>query len=307
MEKIYHNNLLKKEIEILEQQKVISKLNMDDEQNEEYDEFVKKFLNLETFPYINTEYSKIIENGFDDLDKVEKIQVIGHIESLLKDFENALVDYINKNSIDVIREDFFYDEWIEDNKEEIISSIRGGEYAEILLNQILINNGFIKVLSKLSQQWGRLCPTGIDIVYVNLKSRRLILMESKFYKKYKDALKSVDKDLKDIVNGQKLDNELIEWKKRIKQMPEEIQAWYIKMIDSGKDNKEGLLEYFEEIDVIGFVMSNKENKYMENFKEYKHEYKNNLFKMLLISVPIISKDKFISSCIKTLENLKGEI
>ena len=307
MEKIYHNSLLKKETELLESKKVISKLNIKDEEAEGYDNFVKNFIDLKTFPYINTEYANIIEDEFEDLEKVEKLQIIGHIESLIKDFDDAIINYINKNEIDVIRDKFFYEGWVEEKKDEIISTVRGGEYAEMLLNQILINNGFMKVISKLSQQWGRLSPTGIDIVYANLEEKKLVLMESKFYKKYNDALKSVDKDLKDIIDGTKLDNELLEWKKRLKQMPEEIQTWYIDMIDSNKNNKEGLLEYFEEINVIGFVMANKDKNYNRNFEEYKHEYKNNSYKVLLISVPIISKDKFISSCLTRLDEIKVEI
>lgn len=307
MNKIYHNSILRKDVEDLENKKVISKLNIVDENNEGYDEFVKGFINIKSFPYISTEYADLIEDGIEDLNYLDKIQIMGHIKSLMKEYDDAITNYIYKNSIDEIRKNFFYDDWIQDNKDEIIKSVKGGEYAEMMLNQILINNGFEKVISKISQEWGRLSPTGIDVVYVNLEQKKLILMESKFYKKYLDALKSVSKDLKDIIDKQKIDNELIEWEKRIKQMPENIQSWYAKMIENNENNKSGLLEYFDEIDVIGFVMSNNDNNYKKNFSEFKHEYKENKYKVLLISVPIVSKEKFLESCLSRLDKLKGEL
>lgn len=307
MENIYNNNILKKE-KIYKDKKVISKLNIKQEDKEGYEEIVKKFIKLESFPYISTEYAELVKDPIEnDLTELDKIQIVAHIKAMMKEFDIAITEYVNKKDIDTIRKDFFYDEWTGENKEEIISSIKGGEYAEIMLNQILIDNGYDKVLSKINEQWGRVCPTGIDVVYVNLEKKKLVLIESKFYKKYLDALKSVNKDLKDIIDGDKLDNELLEWEKRIKQMSEKLQTWYADMIHLNKNNKIGLMEYFDEIYVIGFVMSNKNRNFDKKVEEYKLEYKNKEYKTLLISVPIISKDKFILSCFSRIDELKGEL
>ena len=47
------------------------------------EDFVKQFINIKTFPYINTDYGKIIENYIDELEEDKKVEIVAHLEALL--------------------------------------------------------------------------------------------------------------------------------------------------------------------------------------------------------------------------------
>ena len=272
--------------------KTISNLKL----NGELKDFVKQFINIKSFPYINTDYGEILEEYSKDLTLEQKIEVVGHLENLLISLnavkKEAFMKKTNKELSELTETEI---ESIDD-KEELFNSFRGGEYAEMFLSQMLYSIGLEKVLSKLAIQWGDLSPTGIDIPYIDVENKILVLCESKFWKTFNSAFKSIKKDIDSIVDSDKFDKELLEWKKRVSGMPSKVKSWYIENLDN-ISNKTFFETEFEII-VLGVTICNKIDE--EKIKNaIVNEFGQDLarkYKIILMSIPIEDKNKLISIC-----------
>lgn len=269
--------------------------------------YVKKFINIKTFPYINTDYGKIIEHYIGELEVARRIEVIGHLEDLLHNLndekEKAFMKLSNKELKDLTEAK---DDELED-RVGLYDSYRGGEYGEMFLSQMLFSLGYEKVLSKLSIQWGQLSPTGIDIPYIDIENHILILCESKLWKDFNSAFKSIKKDIDDIIDGDKFDKELSEWKKRIYAMPENIKSWFLEHQDN-ISNKNFFENNFKII-VFGVVICN-EIKYENIEKQIKRifgEDSQKRYQVLLTAIPIEDKNKLIATCEKCVKSLLSEV
>lgn len=107
--------------------------------------FVRKFINIYTFPYINTDYGKIIQNYKADLSDEKKTEITAHLEALLnnlnKSKKTAFVKLKDEEIIELTEADL--DEL--DDKEKLFNNFRGGEYGEMFLSQMLFSLGYEKV------------------------------------------------------------------------------------------------------------------------------------------------------------------
>lgn len=269
--------------------------------------FVKKFINIYTFPYINTDYGKIIQNYKDDLNEEKKIEVVAHLEFLLNKLNKVKKEaFMNLKDDEIIELMEVKIEELED-KEKLFNNFRGGEYGEMFLSQMLFSLGYEKILSKLCIQWGELSPTGIDVPYIDIKNKKLVLCESKFWKDFNQAFKSIKKDIDDIINLDKFDNEILEWKKRISSMPNNIKTWF-------KENKEQVFskEYFEsnyEIIVFGVVICNKIDfkKIRKMITRIFGEDEKKKYTIILTAIPIEDKNKLIAMCEKCVKCVLDEV
>lgn len=178
--------------------------------NSDLETFVKKFINIYTFPYINTDYGKIIQSYKDDLNDEKKIEITAHLETLLNNLNKAKKTAFMKLKDEKIIELTEADIDELDDKEKLFNNFRGGEYGEMFLSQMLLSLGYEKVLSKLCIQWGELSPTGVDVPYIDIKQKKLVLCESKFWKNFNKAFKSIKKDIDAIIDYDKFDNEIVE-------------------------------------------------------------------------------------------------
>lgn len=271
------------------------------------EDFVKQFINIKTFPYINTDYGKIIENYIDELEEDKKVEIVAHLEALLislnKVKKEAFMNLSNEELLSLTEAD--HSEL--SDKEEMFNSYKGGEYGEMFLSQMLFTLGYEKILSKLYIQWGQLSPTGVDVPYIDIENKKLILCESKFWKNFKQAFKSIKKDIDDIVDKDKFDKEVIEWKKRVSAMPNNVRNWFIK-------NKNEIIskEFFERnfnVIVFGVVICNQ-----IDFEEIKKqilkifgEDENKKYKVILMAIPIEDKNKLLAVCEKCIKDLLSEV
>lgn len=271
------------------------------------EEYVKKFINIKSFPYINTDYGKILENYIEDLDELQKVEIVGHLEDLLINLNKIKKDSFMKLSNEDLLSLTEAEEIELQNREELYNGFKGGEYGEMFLSQMLYTLGYEKILSKLAIQWGELSPTGIDVPYINLNSKTLILCESKFWKNFNQAFKSIKKDIDDILDKEKLDNEVIEWKKRIRSMPNDVRNWFLK-------NKNEIIskKFFEEnfkIIVFGVVICNEIN-YEDIKKQISKVFGLDLerkYKVYLMAIPIEDKNKLIAVCEKCIKDILSEV
>lgn len=107
--------------------------------------FVRKFINIYTFPYINTDYGKIIQNYKADLSDEKKTEITAHLEALLNNLnkakKTAFVKLKDEEIIELTEADL--DEL--DDKEKLFNNFRGGEYGEMFLSQMLFSLGYEKV------------------------------------------------------------------------------------------------------------------------------------------------------------------
>ena len=275
--------------------------------NNNLEEYVKKFINIRTFPYINTDYGRIIEDYFYDLPTEKKIEVIGHLEALLKSLNDTKKAAFMKKTDKELIELTEADELELKDKEELFNSFKGGEYAEMFLCQMLYSLGFEKILSKLNIQWGELSPTGIDVPYINIQNKILVLCESKFWKNFNSAFKSIKKDIDDIIDKDKFDKEILEWKKRVSSMPTNVKNWYIK-----NDNQVWSKTFFEnefKIVVLGVTICNNINyeKIKKYVKDIFGEDQERKYKVILIAIPIEDKNHLICLCEKCVRNILNEV
>ncbi len=269
--------------------------------------FVRKFINIYTFPYINTDYGKIIQNYKADLSDEKKIEITAHLEALLNNLNKAKKTAFMKLKDEEIIELTEADIDELDDKEKLFNNFRGGEYGEMFLSQMLFSLGYEKVLSKLYIQWGELSPTGVDVPYIDIKQKKLVLCESKFWKNFNKAFKSIKKDIDDIIDYDKFDNEIVEWKKRISSMPDNIKSWF-------KENKEQAFSkaFFEsnyEIIVFGVVICNKIDfkNIREQIKSIFGEDNKKKYTVILTAIPIEDKNKLIAMCEKCVKNVLDEV
>lgn len=281
----------------------ISILNDVDDANE----YTKKFLNFRTFPYVNTLYGKLLENSFDELQKDDKIEIVSRLKSYLNEIEIKRQEEFNKLTSEQLVEYFDFSlKEINCSKDDLYKQISGGYFGEILLFNILIELGYEKIISKLYLEWGALSPTGIDVPCINMNSKEFVFAESKLFKNIDSALKKVHEDLDNIINKNKLDNEITEWYKRIKMLPENVKEY---LLENGIESKKDIYEKSNKIYIIGFVVGNKIDEFklqnkLNTLDDF--EFPDNV-DVLIIGVPIDSKDVFIKNCFEVLEKMLKEI
>lgn len=271
------------------------------------EDYVKSFINIKTFPYINTDYGKIIEYYVDELNDAEKIEVIGHLEDLLYNLNEEKKKKFMQLSNKELKELTEAEDIELKDRTGLYNSYKGGEYGEMFLSQMLFSLGYEKILSKLALQWGQLSPTGIDIPYIDTKNHILILCESKLWKNFNSAFKSIKKDIDDINDGDKFDKEIREWKKKINSMPENVKTWFLE--HKNNINDKNFFENKFEIIVLGVVICN-EIKYenIENqIKKIFGEDSKRRYKVILTAIPIEDKNKLIAMCEKCIKNILCEV
>ena len=177
----------------------------------------------------------------------------------------------------------------------------------MFLSQMLFSLGYEKVLSKLHIQWREFSPTGIDVPYIDIKNKKLILCESKLWKNFNQAFKSVKKDIDAIIDADKFDNEIVEWGKRISSMPENVKNWFIE--NKNQAFSKNFFEENYEIIVFGVVICNKidfENikKYIKNIFGDDNQKK---YTVILTAIPIEDKNKLIAECERCVKNVLDEV
>lgn len=259
------------------------------------DDYVRGFINVRSFPYVNTEYGSLLDESLNELDQATKIEVN---EILLK-YWNEITNALEEKMKDTNEFSSLSDE----EKADLLGSVKGGQYAEMLLMNILIDIGYQKILSKLYLEIGegRPTPTLIDVPCLNGKS--LVLGECKLYANIDEAIESVVNDIKDIIEEDKLDNEIKEWKKKFKQVPEKVRNSLMTL--GVLEEKDIFVNNFDEIVVVGFVMGKKDNPKIEK-QLAKHPLPsvgNLKFKVYLIMIPIDDKKSFLLSCSKAIKEI----
>ena len=162
MERFYNNDIIKLQKEIEANKKFICHYNIANEEKEGYDNFVKKILNFETFPYINTEYKNLLIDSFDELDDDEREKILVNLETedaeevkellkygdetigsiMSKDFISFNLDITVGEIIDILRESNPEDEelnsiFIKDEEEKVIGVIE--------LKDLILNDSTVKV------------------------------------------------------------------------------------------------------------------------------------------------------------------
>lgn len=270
--------------------------------------YVKKFLNLSTFPYVNALYGQLIKCSYDELPEHEKAALLYLLKAQIKEIDKRekkqiytaqMCELIEKTCINITEKT---------TKADIYSSIRGGQYGEMFLCYLLISLGFEKILSKLYLEWGPLSPTGIDAPYIDIENKVLVLAESKIYKSISSAVRSVMKDVNNIYNNNKFDLEVDEWLKKIAMMPETVQTY---LLENKLDTKSKIVSNMNKIYIIGFVMGNcNENdidcikEIIDNIEDFEEREK---YELLLLVVPLKSKDNFIQCCIEVIDDMIYEV
>lgn len=282
--------------------KVISSLNI----SSDLLDYTKKFINIKTFPYVNSQYGKIIDEMYNYLTNKNKIEIIGILEKYLKEIENEQFQQFLELTDDELASDFLFDkEDLKESREDLFKSISGGQYCEMLLFNILISLGYKKIISKLYLEYGKLSPTGIDVPAINIEKKSLVLGECKIYKNLKNAITNAVKDVQKIINGDKIKNDLVEWESKFSMIPDEIGEY---LYEHKMFEKNNLIENVDEINVIAFVLGNKIDEttlkeFLQNFS-FSDIEKFNIF---LIAIPIESKDEFVSYCVEAISDLKKEL
>lgn len=271
------------------------------------DKYVEKFINLRTFLYVNTTYGKVLSDSFESLDNKNKIQVKAIIESYLHEIDlNERKWFLTLNDTELLSMGFSQGEIDSTDKEDLYKEIKGGYYCEILLSNILLSLGYELIISKLYFQYGLLSPTGIDVPFINLKEKRLILGECKLYKNLKSAIDSCYKDLSKIYDGDKFYRDYKEWMKKITSTNESF-ADYVTLNELNKP--EEFLKSINEIVCLGFVIGNEIElealkTYLKNIDDFA---KRDKIQILLITIPIESKDKFVECCYNALKKIGDSI
>ena len=268
------------------------------------DEYVEKFVNVKTFPYVNSSYNKILENSFDELPFENKKEVIGIIKKYLNEIEEIdRKSFLEKSQEELISDYCFSDSDLTGiSKEELFKSIKGGHYCEMLLFHILLSLGFEKIVSKLYLQYGLVSPTGIDVPFFNKDKRILVLGECKIYKNIKSAISSCFNDLNNIYNGEKFERDFKEWEAKYTLLNETYKL-FVETNDI--HTKQDLIDSLEKVVCLGFVIGNEIEMtclkdYLNSLPEFSSKSK---FEVILITIPIENKDEFIEKCYKALIGL----
>lgn len=275
---------------------------------ETLDSFIERFINCKTFPYVNSLYNQLLVNGFDELPKANKVEIGGIIEKYLNDIDTKHWKVFELLSEKQLIDDYGFseNEIKSTTKENLFESVKGGYYCEMLLSCILLSLGFEKVVSKLYFQFGSFSPTGIDVPFVNIESRTIILGECKIYKNILNAINSCASDLEKIVKDDKLNKEFMEWKAKYTSLNENFQEF---LSDNSIATFENFVTNISNIVVLGFVLGNKIDisKLKEIIEKIDRFEAKEKFTILLITIPIDSKDIFVEKCYKTLLKIKTDL
>lgn len=266
--------------------------------------YIKKFLNFKVFPYVNSAYGNLIDGCFDNLPTSNKFELLSILKYQMHGIEQNAHKQIMDTDVVKIEESLGikFDDGI--TKDDIYSSIKGGEYGEMFLNYLFISLGYEKIMSKLYIEWGPLSPTGIDAPYIDIQNNILVLGESKIFKSLPSAITSVMKDLDAIYNGNKFDYEVSEWSKKFTMMPESVQQYFI---NNSIKTKEDLLSVIEKTFVVGMVMGDYNLDFEKKLKSIidkidDFDSKSNV-KAILMVIPLNSKDMFIRYCIEEIDEM----
>ena len=272
------------------------------------DKYVEQFINIKTFPYVNSLYNKLLNDGFDELplDKQREIRFI--IKKYVSELDSREFEIFKNKTKAELKEEYGFSE-TELNRSDIVSlfgSVKGGYYCEMLLFRILLSLGYDKIISKLYFQFGDVSPTGIDVPFINVKTKTLVLGECKIYKNIKSAIKSCYKDLDSIYNDDKLNREFVEWNTKYSCLNDVFRGFveqnHIVHLDD-------LVNSMNKIVCLGFVVGNKIG--LSDLTKILHDIPDfglrNKFDVLLITIPIESKDMFIEKCFETLVKMETQL
>ena len=166
MKQFYSNNLL---VEESINKKVLLRIVSYPKIDGNLKDYVKKFINIRIFPYVNSLYGSLVESYYDELTDDEKIEILALLKKQINEIDNIVKEQIFKSSKKEISNKLGIKNNLLVNKKSVYSSVRGGQYGEMFLNNLFISLGYEKILSKLYIQWGPLSPTGIDAPYINIK------------------------------------------------------------------------------------------------------------------------------------------
>lgn len=271
-------------------------------------DLVKEFITFKTFPYTNTLYGEILNSDFKKMSKIQKKEILG----ILEKYENEIDLEIEKKfcdatDLELIDNFSFEDEKVKKtSRTELFKEVKGCQYCEMLLTNLAINLGYEKIILKLYFEWGYLSPTGIDVTYFDLKNKKLLLGECKIYKDIKAALRSVYKDLNSIYNGNKFELEISEWQSKLSSMPDAVAN---EIVDNELYSREAVIDYIEEVEVVGFVIGNtiKDEK-LKNYIDLFNDFSTlNKIKVYMVTIPIENKDYFVECCHNVIRDMRKEV
>ena len=272
------------------------------------DSYVERFINSKTFPYVNSLYNRLLANCLDELPSTNKIEIGGIIEKYLNEIDTKHKQFFDSLDNEQLIKKYGFDEEeiATTSRNDLFKSIKGGYYCEMLLSCIFISLGFEKIISKLYFQFGTLSPTGIDVPFVNIDKKVLILGECKLYKNILSAIKSCINDLEDILKEDKLNKEFLEWKSKYTSINENFRRF---LDEYSIDSVEKMLTLFNSIIVLGFVVGDKinEERLKERLEASDCSGIKEKFNILLITIPIESKDTFTEKCYNALIKIKKEL
>lgn len=272
------------------------------------DEFVRRFINIKTFPYVNTVYNDLLVSSFDELPYEKKIEVKAIIEKYLNELDQNKKNEFNSKTDDQLCDEYSFSK--EDikaySREELFKSVKGGYYCEMLLYCILMSLGYTKIISKLYLQFGVASPTGVDAPFINFEDKTLILGECKIFKSITNAISSCLNDLDKLYNHDKFEREFKEWKSKYSLLNDSFRLF----LESNKvETFIDFVDCLNETICLGFVVGNEINEEdlknkLLSISEYKPKSKTTV---LLIVIPIDSKDEFIEKCYNALQTINKEI
>lgn len=266
-------------------------------------QYVRKFINLRVFPYVNSMYGKLVEDFYEKLAPYEKKEILEILKKRMTDIDKIKYDEFKKLKRKEINQEFNIRGV---NKKNMFAEISGGHYGEMFLNYIFISLGYEKILSKLYIEWGKLSPTGIDVPYIDLEKRVLLLGESKIYKNIKNAIDNVIKDIINIHDGIKLENEIIEWNSKIGMMPDRVKDYFV---NNNIENQCFFEQNFNKILIVGLVIGDniETKKLKEKIDNISIFLPKEKYEIIILVVPVVSKDEFIQNCIEVIDDMIQEI
>lgn len=268
------------------------------------DEIINRFISIKTFPYVNTVYNTLLNESFDELPLNNKIEVKSIIQKYLNELdENKRIEFFSKTDDQICDEYGFADDEIKKmSRDEMFKSIKGGYYCEMLLYCVLLSLGYHKIVSKLFLQFGLASPTGIDAPFINLNKRVIVLGECKIFKNIINAVSSCLNDLNEIYNKDKFKKEFSEWRTKYSLLNEEFRNF---LETNSIETFDEFINNINETICLGFVIGNEIEK--EKLKNKLMSIPDYAFKgkmsILLVVIPIESKDDFIDKCYNALLRL----
>ena len=133
-----------------------------------------------------------------------------------------------------------------------------------------------------------------------------MLGECKLYKNIKAAIRSCYKDLDDIYNGNKFSRDFREWIVKFRCMNENVRNW---MNENSLTELNNFYDFIEKIICVGFVVADKidEDELEENLSSLNDFVKKQKKEIVLITIPIESKDVFVKCCYNALKKIGTSI